>query len=411
LLIIDEFQEFFSEDDKAAQEASLLLDRLVRQGRAFGVHVILGSQTIGGSASLPRTTLGQMAVRVALQTTEADSQLILGDGNFAARLLSRPGEAIYNDAGGAVEANSPFQVCWLTEQMKIEFLQRAADGKGGRPMVFEGNEPADFGGNAAVSGLRAKPPVAPPRVALAYVGEPVAIKAPTAVPFRRQSGSNLLVVSQQDQPAAAMMVTAVQSLGLQYPAGTLEFHLVDGTAADSPLAGVLAGALGQTGAGVRVVDFRSTEQGILDLHEIVKQRRDAGAMVGQGETAHYLVVAHGQRFRQLRRSEESFSFSMGGDDGAKKVAADKALVEIIRDGPPLGVHVMLHLDTMASFDRTFERGVLREFDQRILCQMSQSDSTTLIDSTVANRLGFNRALLFSEEGGTVERFRPYRIPQ
>src|SRR5262249_50127770 len=43
LLIVDEFQEFFVEDDKLAQEAAQLLDRLVRQGRAFGMHVLLGS--------------------------------------------------------------------------------------------------------------------------------------------------------------------------------------------------------------------------------------------------------------------------------------------------------------------------------------------------------------------------------
>ena len=54
LLIVDEFQEFFVEDDKIAQEVTLLLDRLVRQGRAFGMHVILGSQTLGGQYSLPK---------------------------------------------------------------------------------------------------------------------------------------------------------------------------------------------------------------------------------------------------------------------------------------------------------------------------------------------------------------------
>src|SRR5205085_4034570 len=32
LLIVDEFQEFFVEDDTIAQTASLLLDRIVRQG-------------------------------------------------------------------------------------------------------------------------------------------------------------------------------------------------------------------------------------------------------------------------------------------------------------------------------------------------------------------------------------------
>ena len=125
LLIIDEFQEFFSEDDKLAQDASLLIDRLVRQGRAFGVHVFLGSQTIAGSGGLSRATQGQMAVRIALQTSEADSQMILGDGNSAARLLSRPGEAIYNDAGGLVgAANSPFQVAWLPDEHADEFLSK-----------------------------------------------------------------------------------------------------------------------------------------------------------------------------------------------------------------------------------------------------------------------------------------------
>ena len=53
LLIVDEFQEFFVEDDKLAQEAALLLDRLVRQGRAFGIHVMLGSQTLGGAYRWP----------------------------------------------------------------------------------------------------------------------------------------------------------------------------------------------------------------------------------------------------------------------------------------------------------------------------------------------------------------------
>ena len=49
LLIVDEFQEFFVEDDRSPQDAALLLDRLVRQGRAFGIHVLLGSQTLAGA--------------------------------------------------------------------------------------------------------------------------------------------------------------------------------------------------------------------------------------------------------------------------------------------------------------------------------------------------------------------------
>src|SRR6202008_2174250 len=87
-------------------------------GRAFVLTVFLGSQRIGGTSGLSRSPIGQMAIRIALQTSEADSQLILGDNNSAARLLTRPGEAIYNDAGGLVEGNSPFQVAWLPDEQR-----------------------------------------------------------------------------------------------------------------------------------------------------------------------------------------------------------------------------------------------------------------------------------------------------
>ena len=51
-----------------------------------------------------------MAVRIALQCSESDAHLILSESNSAAKLLSRPGEAIYNDANGSVEGNHFFQV-------------------------------------------------------------------------------------------------------------------------------------------------------------------------------------------------------------------------------------------------------------------------------------------------------------
>jgi S-DNA-T family DNA segregation ATPase FtsK/SpoIIIE len=122
LLVIDEFQEFFIEDDSLSQSAALLFDRLIRQGRAFGIHVLLGSQTLAGAYSLARSTLGQIAVRIALQCSDTDAHLILSEENTAARLLTRPGEAIYNDANGLVEGNHPFQVVWLDDSQRETYL-------------------------------------------------------------------------------------------------------------------------------------------------------------------------------------------------------------------------------------------------------------------------------------------------
>ena len=79
-------------------------------------------KTLAGAYSLARSTIGQMAVRIALECSEADAHLILSDENTAARLLSRPGEAIYNDQNGLLEGNNTFQVVWATRPRAATIL-------------------------------------------------------------------------------------------------------------------------------------------------------------------------------------------------------------------------------------------------------------------------------------------------
>jgi DNA segregation ATPase FtsK/SpoIIIE-like protein len=412
LLIIDEFQEFFSEDDKLAQDAALLIDRLVRQGRAFGIHVFLGSQTIGGAGGLGRATLGQMAIRIALMTSEADSQLILGDGNSAARLLSRPGEAIYNDAGGLVEANSPFQVAWLPDEQRDDFLSKVlAKTKAerafyGEPaVVFEGNAPADISKNRhLLKLLDVGLPKQPPPAALAWMGEPVAIKDPSAIAMRRQSGVNCLIVGQADEQALAIMLSQIVSLSAQHPKGLATFYVLDGTAADSPLAGWFERVSGIVPHEMKLIDYKGVEAAINELAE--EQARRA-ALDTPDHREVYVFIYGLQRYRQLRKQEESFSFGSGDEE--KKPQADKQFTDLLREGPHLGIHVIAWCDTPGSVERTLDRGSMREFDNRVLFQMSANDSSNLIDNPAANKLGMFRALVFSEEQGVMEKFRPYGV--
>ena len=410
LLIIDEFQEFFSEDDRLAQDAGLLLDRLVRQGRAFGIHVLLGSQTIGGTSGLARSTMGQMAVRIALQTSEADSQVILGDGNAAARLLSRPGEAIYNDAGGLVEGNSPFQVAWLPDGQRDECLisvrPRAGEqGLGAEPtVVFEGNVAADITANAALKALlEAEGPSATP-APRAWLGEPVAIKEPTAVVLRRQSGSNVLIVGQQEEAAMAMLMSASISLAAQQPVEA-SFVAFDGSPADSPLARVLPQLPDVLPHRVRLIDYRAVEEAFAELADELHRRRSGGPA---NPPAVFVLIYGLQRYRALRRREDSFSFSTGDEE--KKPSPDRQFADLLREGPSLGMHVLAWADTPATVERTVDRNSVREFDHRVLFQMSAADSSNLIDSPLANKLGPYRALAYSEEQGVTEKFRPYALP-
>jgi DNA segregation ATPase FtsK/SpoIIIE, S-DNA-T family len=42
--------------------------------------------------------------------------------------------------------------------------------------------------------------------------------------------------------------------------------------------------------------------------------------------------------------------------------------------------------------------------------MNVGDSSNLIDSPLASKLGLHRALFFNEEEGKLDKFRPYGLP-
>ncbi len=412
ILIIDEFQEFFVEDDRIAQDASLLLDRLVRQGRAFGIHILLASQTLSGAYSLSRSTVGQMAVRIAMMCSETDSYLILSEDNSAARLLNRPGEAIYNNANGLVEGNNPFQVAWLGDDDRDRVLHEIERLAGRRavefeePVLFEGNAPAELGRNRLLRrAVRERQrPIAP----IAWLGEPVSIKDPTGAVMRRRGGANLLVVGQRTETAAAMLTSAIVSLAAQHDTKgerAASFRIVDATPEDDPLAGRFVAALAGLEHDVRPVSWRNAPEAVEECYTELLAREDANRTDGP---AIYLVL-HGLHWlRSLRRKEDDFSFSM--DNEAKGPAADQQFKQVLIDGPRLGIFVLAWCDTTSSLHRSLDRASLAEFGNRVLMQMSANDSSMLIESTSAARLGLHRAVFYDEERGAEEKFRPFGMP-
>jgi ABC-type multidrug transport system fused ATPase/permease subunit len=407
LFVVDEFQEFFTEDDRLAQQASLLLDRLVRQGRAFGIHVILGSQTLGGAYTLARSTLGQMAVRIALQCGETDAHLILSEDNSAARLLARPGEAIYNDANGLVEGNHPFQVVWLSDDQREAYLEQVRHLTEQRPplarrrmLVFEGARPAAIEQNESLAALAARP--APPTEGppSAWLGEPLALEEIARAPLERRAGANLLMIGQNAEAAAGMMTSALLSLRAQCPLEKpARFFVLDGGANSVGIAPLAA----LVGAG----DCASADDAPQIMAALAAElaARQEG---GDATSPIYLLIFDLPRMRALRSRADDFSFSRADDQPTSR--PDAQFADILREGPALGVHTLLWCDTLTAFQRMLDRQGLREFNLRVLLQMSATDSSLLIDSPTAGQLGRSRAILHIEDEGRQEKFRPFAPP-
>ncbi|BCU77016.1 FtsK/SpoIIIE domain-containing protein [Luteolibacter sp. LG18] len=411
LLLIDEFQEFFTEDDAVAQEASLLLDRIVRQGRAFGIHVILGSQTLGGAYTLARATLGQMVIRVALQCNEADAHLIMDEDNPAPRLLTRPGEGIYNDQAGALAANSPFQIVWLAEQERDKLLDEVAALARQRaefpavPIVFEGNAPAEIRDNVELAAALRNRPSQRPAAGRAWLGAPNSIKGPTEARFQRQSGSHLLVVGQSGERTFSLLLVSILSLASQYPAGQAEFVILDPNAAELP---------GEESfqALTKLLPHKVSVGGPAEVAALMTEvnatleSRAAGASADAPEV--FVIVRDLQRFKALR-PEDDFRFSMD-DDASSAANPSQVFSNLLNEGGPAGMHVITSTDTWNNVSRWIPRKLMAEFEMRVLFQMSANDSANLIDGPAASALGLHRALFHNEHLGSDETFRPYALP-
>jgi hypothetical protein len=408
ILLIDEFQEFFTDDDAVAHDAAVLLDRFVRQGRAFGIHVVLGSQTLSGIYTLARGTLGQMGVRIALQCNEADSYLILSEDNGVARLLGRPGEAIYNDKSGLVEGNNPFQVVWLTDDEQRRRLRRiseraaASDLPHRATVVFEGNQPADVLGNRDLLALTSGAAPAGDGTDRVWLGEPNAIKGPTEVSFLPVSGGNLLVVGQRRDAAFAMMAASVLALAARHRGDGARIVILDGGGHEPEFAQRFEDLFVALPGRLERHDIRTTPEAVAEIAGIVKAREDAS----DDQPPVFLFAFGIQRLRMLRREEE-YSIKFGEEESA---SAGEHFGTILAEGPPRRVHTIVWCDTVQNLQRTLSRRAMREFDMRVLFQMSAADSSELIESSAANRLGLASALLAVESLGTFEKFRPYAVP-
>ncbi|MCM8537901.1 MAG: FtsK/SpoIIIE domain-containing protein [Lentisphaeraceae bacterium] len=391
LLVIDEFQEIFVEDDMVAQEAALLLDRIVRQGRAFGIHVILGSQTLAGTYSLPRATMGQMTIRIALQCSESDSYVILNESNNAARLLSRPGEAIYNDQAGLPEGNNPFQAAYLNEETKTKVLKQiqASSAEYKAPYIFEGNIPAEITQSQSFSKLASSQSTTLKMI----LGEPNAIRDSQTLTLESLPGQNVLVIGQKEEAALATFSSMILSAIKQSNDKKFNICILDGSSSENSRKDYFESLLAETSVNYHILTPVTAEDWIKTLYENKNENDET--------TLTFIFGFH--RFRKLK-NEDSFSW----DEETKSSGA--MLSELISDGPANNTHTICWVDSWNSYSRMASRKSLNDYVHRVLFQMSQADSISLIDTAEASKLGLHTAILFDDQSGELIKYRPFLLP-
>jgi len=390
VVIIDEFQVFFELNDGLAQHARALLTDIASRGRSFGIHLVLASQTLS-AMELEARALSQIGVRIALQMSEADSFKVLGKDNDAARFLERPGEAIFNEAGGLPGHNVRFQGAWVAREEREErmatLVARAATiGFTRRPIVFEGARPAELGDNVAVTQLLLSPPTEVPRGHDLYLGEPMTLQpGHLSVRLRRQARGNLLIVGNDEATALHTMMAAALSWSASLPPGVGRVRVLDLTNVDDPLHDTIA-LLARLPTPTTLRRGPQAEALLTEVIDELKVRREAAAASKRGTALappELLIVFGLQRGRMFDRQ------------GLRAPPCATLLTQALAEGPDLGLHTFLWADAWAGLSRALGSAELAELGTRVA--LNGGDALRALGTQTSPTLRHGTALVVTED--------------
>jgi S-DNA-T family DNA segregation ATPase FtsK/SpoIIIE len=400
VLICDEFQVLLARDDTLAQEAARLLDTLVRQGRAFGIHLILGTQTLQGMAAggLIRGTLDLIPVRIALKMGEADSRLFLSESNPAGARLSRPGEAVLNTDSGQPEGNVVFQVAWTEDQALDAAVRKVRgradlDGFSRRPHVFDGSVDVDMDGSDAVDALSDALAMGS-RGLPVVLGEAVALGASAGFVLLRQPGRNLMIVAREEESRRGLLAAALIS--------------------------IISGKRSET-AQVTVVDCLGVDEEGGDFLEAATEDLECSFM-RRSQLAHVVAGLATEVARRIENDEyraERLVVVINGLQRARELGEEDAfddehprarLGRVLRDGPDVGIHVIATADSADAASRRLGREGMSCFALRAVGRVGADASQDLLDSETAASLNPRFAFLRDTDDNRLDKIRRFLVP-
>lgn len=318
LLMIDEFHVMFEGDEDLVDRAVAVVETIAKQGRAYGIHLLLASQTVSGISGLRAkgdSIFAQFPLRMSLKNTAQESEAILSQHNRAAAELTYRGEVVLNRNFGHDPAGSNVRgtAAWAQSEVMAVLQQGLwSRGHAAPPLVFLGAEEARWP-TAHLERLRGTGAPSAPRL---WLGRPVAVSdVPSVLELDTDVDQGVVLVGSGEELAGAVMGSAVLTALATTPQ---EASLLVLTGLDQ-LPGRLEAAVDawrQAGRGVRVVGRTEVARVLVE---------EVAPLLADGAPHPMLVVGVGlQRVVGMSRPYQAPATALADSAGT---AADSALAD------------------------------------------------------------------------------------
>lgn len=426
LLIFDEVQELFrsrNESDSISNECLSCLNKLVMQGRAMGIHVILACQDFHNCSGL-EAYFSQMAIRIAVKGSEEGAASILNADNAGIRTLQNQpaGAAIYNGGGGVESANNFFQVSYINEDERLDLLTRL-DAYFADPDVaplYEDQQTRVLLTNAEdnihncfnkliLEGSGSIEPLGSSKDGYGLLlGQGFGKKSIFMPELRRKDRDNLLVVSKDEKMALSLFELSAMSVlyeelhtnsdkanALVYIVDLFADELADGECDFDFLEA-------QFPQQIKIAKVGDAEELISNLYEIVVGRSEGNLPSDERIFFMFFGINRARRLRSGRIYEED----RDGD-----LTPIEMLQKIIAKGPKYGINSIVWGESIRSIELMLGDRYDSMFDKRIAYGLDEDSMDLLVAESEAKSLR-GKTAVYMDIGKDVKNshFRPYDVP-
>lgn len=410
--IIDEFHEMFANpDSQISKDCARLLEQIVRQGRAMGIHVVLASQTLPDNVAV---IYGQIMNRIALQSTAASAQHILDSNNEAVNTLVNvdSGKGIFNDGGGNRDANHPFRVAYFKEDEQKELLIRIKERQQEVLGEFDNEKP-----RLLLSSIQddidnplnrfVKEGVIPQHREFGcplYLGEEIAMVNDFSIRLTARRAQNLLILGAEQKRANQLYSFAAMSILFncirQSPDGRLPDEPVItyfDFAENRSMAGhrvkrgfdIMNELSARFPSAIRVFGRNSLMDGIEMLQEEVEHDNQ--------QRRHYVIFAGLNRAKRLLDNDSAYAMS-----------PRQTFMNLVKNGPAAGMNFIVWANEPSSFC-SFYNELLSEFDYRLVYNLKEDEYEQVVKSSEMDTSYGNNVIAYNPDDEN-KKVRIYSMP-
>lgn len=455
ILVADECQTLFSDDaknNKLQRDMIATIALIAQQGRAYGVHLLLATQSLSNAPQLGASILNQIGEHYILPCLPADAQKLVPDHErkdtetVVSQMEKGKGQCYYQGADGKFLFTFSYIPKGEVQDSLIDAAKKKSDGHNSNGQVYFSGSLQYAMDENTIDAIAAKGR----RHIVASPGQSIAIpQSPVTMQLRDESGENIMLLGINDKQyvtrtsinTLVSMIATNRRKELDYEFVVMDCMKCDD---DEPYMDVLDKL--QAEGLCRLV--RPRDRKAL-LYQLCKDIASGSARPTM------LTILGEETFRELKfdepldiaedchsnltKDETPMSYddalammNMLGNPVTSKPQTDsgisdiktmmQALEYILDHGPENGVHTIMQLDRIGNFYITKDgyvnsKAVYSRFAHLLILRSGENDVSTLtlpddIRPAVLEDNGERlRAYYYNEGSNRYELFTPYLMPK